>query len=111
MNVILHSITFHHPRRLCRALLNLRKYTDALVYGAKQYGPSQVLFLSNQTNMDSPKSCVHPSQVPRISCNLLNLTNQHQYFPTGPKQAGAPLGQLELLRALWVRNLSQVEDS
>jgi len=28
-------------RRLCRALLNLRKYTDALVYGAKQYGPSQ----------------------------------------------------------------------
>jgi len=28
-------------RRLNRALLNLRKYTDALVYGAKQYGPSQ----------------------------------------------------------------------
>ena len=28
-------------RRLCRALLNLRKYTDALVYGSKQYGPSQ----------------------------------------------------------------------
>ena len=32
------------PRRLCRALLNLRKYTDALVYGAKQYGPSQVSY-------------------------------------------------------------------
>ena len=31
-------------RRLCRALMNLRKYTDALVYGSKQYGPSQVSF-------------------------------------------------------------------
>ena len=28
-------------RRLCRSLLNLRKYTDALVYGNKVYGPSQ----------------------------------------------------------------------
>eukprot|EP00092_Neocalanus_flemingeri_P041743 GFUD01045464.1.p1 GENE.GFUD01045464.1~~GFUD01045464.1.p1 ORF type:complete len:922 (-),score=231.77 GFUD01045464.1:277-3042(-) len=28
-------------RRLCRSLLNLRKYTDALVYGDKVYGPSQ----------------------------------------------------------------------
>jgi len=43
-------------RRLCRALLNLRKYTDALVYGAKQYGPSQVVFSSNPTNMDPPRS-------------------------------------------------------
>ena len=34
-------LTLIFPRRLCRALLNLRKYTDALVYGAKQYGPSQ----------------------------------------------------------------------
>jgi len=28
-------------RRLCKSLLNLRKYTDALVYGNKIYGPSQ----------------------------------------------------------------------
>ena len=28
-------------RRLCRSLLNLRKYTDALMYGHKMYGPSQ----------------------------------------------------------------------
>ena len=27
-------------RRLARSLLNLRKYTDALVYGSKMYGPS-----------------------------------------------------------------------
>ena len=27
-------------RRLARSLLNLRKYTDALVYGNKMYGPS-----------------------------------------------------------------------
>ena len=42
------------------------------------------------------------------SLTLLINTNP---LPTGSKQAGAPLGQLELLRALWVRNLSQVEDS
>ena len=124
MKINFQSIKSHCPRRLCRALLNLRKYTDALVYGAKQYGPSQVLFFiqsdqygpsqvlfsSNRTNMDPPKSCVHPSQVPRTNCNL--LSNQHQSSPsTGPKQARAPLGQLELLCALWVKNLSQVEDS
>ena len=28
-------------RRLCRSLLNLRKYTDALMYGHKVYGPNQ----------------------------------------------------------------------
>ena len=28
-------------RRLCRSLLNLRKYTDALMYGNKMYGPNQ----------------------------------------------------------------------
>ena len=28
-------------RRLCRSLLNLRKYTDALMYGHKLYGPNQ----------------------------------------------------------------------
>lgn len=66
-------------RRLCRSLLNLRKYTDALVYGNKVYGPSADPS-KMELHWDSWQECSGPLPSPT---RPEHLQGRHSHSITG----------------------------
>ena len=75
-------------RRLCRSLLSLRKYTDALMYGHKMYGPNQ----------DPAKLELHWDSWDR---DLLSLPSPRGDLASSPKHDTKTSG--EILRSVPVR--------
>ena len=76
-------------RRLCRSLLNLRKYTDALMYGHKLYGPNQ----------DPAKLELHWDSWDR---DLLSLPSPRPEMASSPKH-DTKTASTDILRSVPVR--------